>query len=95
MIDEKSSAHNHKLKGSVIEGGVIDDNANMAVFYPGGDAAMGSASLGRSKWATEETTQVRVHGGSCIDDVKMACIFAKVEFVRYVSNMCTNWLHWT
>jgi hypothetical protein len=33
--------------------------------------------------------QVRVHGGSCMNDFKMACIFAKVEFVRYVSNMCT------
>jgi len=24
-----------------------------------------------------------------MDDFKMSCIFAKVEFVRYVSNMCT------
>jgi hypothetical protein len=24
-----------------------------------------------------------------MDGFKMACIFAKVEFVRYVSNMCT------
>jgi hypothetical protein len=49
MIGEKSSAHQYKLKGSVVEGGVKDGNANVAVFYPGGDAAVGSASLGRSK----------------------------------------------
>jgi len=24
-----------------------------------------------------------------MDDFKMACIFAKVEFVRYVFNICT------
>jgi len=49
MIGEKSSAHKYKLKGSVVEGGVIDGNTNMAVIYPRGDAAVGSASSGRSK----------------------------------------------
>jgi hypothetical protein len=49
MIGEKSSAHQYKLKGSIVEGGVMDGNANVAVFYPGGDAAVGSASSGRSK----------------------------------------------
>ena len=29
-----------------------------------------------------------VHGSSCMDGFKVAGIFAKVEFVRYVSNMC-------
>jgi len=24
-----------------------------------------------------------------MDDLRVACIFAKVEFVRYESNMCT------
>jgi hypothetical protein len=43
MIGKKSSAHQYKLKGSVIEGGVIDGNANVTVFYPDGHAAVGSA----------------------------------------------------
>jgi hypothetical protein len=30
-----------------------------------------------------------VHGGSRMDKLKVACIFAKVEIVKYVSNMCT------
>jgi hypothetical protein len=49
MIGEKSSAHQYKLKGGVVEGGVMDGNANVVVFYPDGDAAVGSASSGCSK----------------------------------------------
>jgi hypothetical protein len=30
-----------------------------------------------------------VHGGLCMDKPKVACIFAKVGIVRYVSKMCT------
>jgi hypothetical protein len=30
-----------------------------------------------------------VHGGLRMDKLKVACKFAKVEIVRYVSNMCT------
>jgi hypothetical protein len=47
MIGE-NSAHQYKLKGSVVEGGVMDGNANVVV-YPDGDAAVGSASSGCSK----------------------------------------------
>ena len=32
MIGEKSIAHQYKLKGTVVEGGVMDGNANVAVF---------------------------------------------------------------
>jgi hypothetical protein len=49
MIGEKSSAHQYKLKGNIVEGGVMDGNANVTVFYPSGDVAVGSASSGRSK----------------------------------------------
>ena len=49
MIGEKSSACQYKLKGSVVKGGVIYGNANVAVFYPGCDVAEGLASLDRSK----------------------------------------------
>jgi len=45
--------------------------------------------VGQLVWSCEGNNSVRVHGGSCMDDFKMACIFSKVEFVRYVSNMCT------
>jgi len=34
--------------------------------------------------------QVRVHGGSCMDGFKMACIFAKVELVRHVCRICVQ-----
>jgi hypothetical protein len=48
MIGEKSSAHQYKLMGSVVEGGVMDGNATVAVFYPKvGEVA--AASPGCSK----------------------------------------------
>jgi hypothetical protein len=34
MVGEKSCAHQYKLKGSVVGGGVMDGNASMEVFYP-------------------------------------------------------------
>jgi hypothetical protein len=48
--------------------------------------------IGRFMWSCEGNNSVQVQGDSCMDDFNMACIFAKVEFVRYVSNMCTIWL---
>ena len=32
MVGEKSCAHQYKLKGSVVEGGVMDGTAIVAVF---------------------------------------------------------------
>ena len=32
MVGEKSSAHQYKLKGSVVEGGVMNGNTTMTVF---------------------------------------------------------------
>ena len=49
MVGEKSSAHQYKLMGSVVEGGVMDGNATVAVFCPKVDKAAGSASSGCSK----------------------------------------------
>ena len=49
MIGEKSSAHQYKLMGSVVEGGVMDGNATVAVFCSKVDKAAGSASMGCSK----------------------------------------------
>ena len=49
MVGEKSSAHQYKLMGSVVEGRVMDVNATMAVFCPKVSEAAGSASLGCSK----------------------------------------------
>lgn len=50
MIGEKSSAHQQKLKGSVVKGRVMNNgNANVVVFYSGGDAAVRSASSSCSK----------------------------------------------
>ena len=49
MIGEKSSAHQYKLMGSVVEGGVMDGNATVAVFCPKVDKEAGSASSGCSK----------------------------------------------
>jgi hypothetical protein len=44
-------------EGSVVEGGVMDGNATVAVFYPtGGEVA--AISLGYSMLAAKETTQV-------------------------------------
>ena len=48
MIGEKSSAHQYKIKGSIVEGGVMDDRATMAVFYPE-DGEVAAASPGCSK----------------------------------------------
>ena len=48
MIGEKSSAHQYKLKGSVVEGGVMDGSATVAVFYPE-DGEVAAASPGCSK----------------------------------------------
>ena len=48
MVGEKSSAHQYKLKESVVEGGVMDGNATMAGFCPTvGEVA--AASSGCSK----------------------------------------------
>ena len=49
MVCEKSSAHQYKLKGSVVEGGVMDGTATVVVFCPKVDKVTGSASLGCSK----------------------------------------------
>jgi hypothetical protein len=38
------------------------------------------------------TKAVQVHGGSCMDDFKVVWIFVKMEFVIFVSTMCTVWL---
>jgi hypothetical protein len=47
MFGEKSCAHQYKLKGSVVGGGVMDGNASIVVFYPIGEVA--AASSGCSK----------------------------------------------
>ena len=49
MIGEESSAHQYKLKGSVVEGGVIEDNATVVMFCPKNGEVVGSASSGCSK----------------------------------------------
>ena len=49
MVGEKSSAHQYKLMGSVVEGGVMDGTAIVAVFCPKAEKAAGSASSGCSK----------------------------------------------
>ena len=49
MIGEKSSAHQYNLMGSVVESGVMDDNATVAVFCPKVDKAARSSSSGCSK----------------------------------------------
>ena len=49
IIGEKSSAHQYKLMGSVVEGGVMDGNATVAVFCPKVDKAAGTVSLCCSK----------------------------------------------
>ena len=49
MIGKKSSAHQYKLMGSVVESGVMDGNATVAVFCPKVDKAAGSVSLCCSK----------------------------------------------
>uniref|UniRef100_K4AKA5 Uncharacterized protein n=1 Tax=Setaria italica TaxID=4555 RepID=K4AKA5_SETIT len=48
MVGEKSNAHQYKLKGSVVEGGVMGGNATMAVFYPD-VGKVATASSGCSK----------------------------------------------
>jgi hypothetical protein len=40
-------------------------------------------------WSCEGNNSICVHGGSCMDGFKMECIFAKVEFVRYVYSFVT------
>ena len=49
MVGEKSSAHQYKLMGSVVEGGVIEDNATVVMFCPKNGEVVGSASSGCSK----------------------------------------------
>ena len=49
MVCKKSSAHQYKLMGSVVEGGVMDGTAIVAVFCPKAEKAAGSASLDCSK----------------------------------------------
>lgn len=49
--------------------------------------------IGQLSWGYEvNNSLVRVHGGSRMDNFKMACISSKMRFVRYVMNMCTVWL---
>ena len=78
--------------GSVFECGVMNCNATVAVFCPKVDKAAGLASSGCFKWAAKGGNSSLVHRGSSMNGFKVACIFAKVEFVGYVSNMCTVWL---
>ena len=49
MVGEKSSAHQYKMMGSVVEGGVTDSIATVAVFCPKVDKAAGLASSACSK----------------------------------------------
>ena len=49
MAGEKSSAHQCKLTGSVVEGRVMNGIAIVAVFYPKVDKAAGSTLMGCSK----------------------------------------------
>ena len=35
LLGEKSGAHQYKLRGSVVEGGVMDGSATVAVFLSG------------------------------------------------------------
>jgi hypothetical protein len=51
----------------------------------------GSATrlVGQLVWSYEGNNSIRVHGGSRMDCFKMECIFAKVEFVRYVYSFVT------
>jgi hypothetical protein len=48
MIGEKSSAHQYKLMGSIVEGGVMDGYAAVVVFCSEVGEATGSASPGCS-----------------------------------------------
>ena len=48
MVGEKSSAHQYKLMGSIVEGGVMDGNETVAVFCLKVGKAAGSASSGCS-----------------------------------------------
>ncbi|OEL29050.1 hypothetical protein BAE44_0009931, partial [Dichanthelium oligosanthes] len=49
LVRNQVRAHQYQLKGSVVEGGVMDGNATMAVFYLKVGEAAGSASSGCSK----------------------------------------------
>jgi len=49
MVGEKSSAHQYKLMGSVVEDGVMHGIATVVVFRPKVDKVVGSASSGCSK----------------------------------------------
>ena len=49
MVGEKSSAHQYKLMGSVVEGGVMDGITTVTVFCSKVDKRAGSASSGCSK----------------------------------------------
>ena len=49
MVGEKSSAHQYNLMGSVVEGGVMDAIAKMAVFCLKVGETVGLASAGCSK----------------------------------------------
>ena len=44
MVGEKLRAHQYKLKGSVVEGGVMDGNATVAVFCPDGGKVAAASS---------------------------------------------------
>ena len=49
MVGEKSSAHQYKLMGSIVEDEVMDGIAIVAVFCLKADKEAGSASSGCSK----------------------------------------------
>ncbi|KAG8088462.1 hypothetical protein GUJ93_ZPchr0010g7244 [Zizania palustris] len=51
MIGEKSGAHQYKLQGSVVEGGVMDGSATLTVFDPYVDADMKKLEQSDSKYA--------------------------------------------
>lgn len=76
MIGEKSNAHQYKLR-SVVECGVMDVLA-----------AMRLATSSYLKLSTKQTVQVWVHEDSLMDGFKVACVFDKDGFFRYMSNMC-------
>jgi hypothetical protein len=67
----------------------MDGNATVAVLCLEVDEAVGSASSSCSEWVAKGDDSSPVHGGSSMDDFKVACIFTKVECVEYVYSSVT------
>ena len=65
----------------------MDVIATAAVFYPKVREMAESTSSGCSKVATKGDDSSSVQGGSSMDGFKVACIFAKVEFVGYAYSL--------